>query len=168
MDNFSIILKDAAALIGNDYFYLPVHDSPPVYRERVYCYELYHQMRLLWPKDSHFRLNGEVDKRNHPYFTNDGTEPKPDFIIHVPGHSDDNYAVIEVKHASRAINNNQKDFDTLTLFVNHCDYKRAIYFIYGDLSDEHADRLFEKASAIKNCELWLHPSANKECFHYTK
>ena len=39
-------LQDATAAIGEEYFRLPIHGSDPAYRERVYCYELYHQTRL--------------------------------------------------------------------------------------------------------------------------
>jgi hypothetical protein len=49
MEELDKILQRATASIGREYFLLPIHGAPPVYRERVYCYELYHQMRLLWP-----------------------------------------------------------------------------------------------------------------------
>jgi hypothetical protein len=52
MEQFTQILQDATAAIGDEYFLLPIEGADPVNRERVYCYELYHQMRLLWPKDS--------------------------------------------------------------------------------------------------------------------
>jgi len=38
-------MADASARIAADYFQLPVADADSVYRERVYCYELYHQLR---------------------------------------------------------------------------------------------------------------------------
>lgn len=44
-----------------------------------------------------YRLNGEIDKGGHPYFTNDRGEPKPDFFVHVPG-TGDNYAVMKSNH----------------------------------------------------------------------
>jgi hypothetical protein len=68
MEWFTGILHEATARIAPEYFLLPVYGGPSVYRERVYCYELYHQIRLLWPGDCPYRLNGEVDKRAHPYF----------------------------------------------------------------------------------------------------
>ena len=48
MEQLTDILRQATAAIGRDYFLLPIHGAAPVYRERVYCYELYHQMRLRW------------------------------------------------------------------------------------------------------------------------
>jgi hypothetical protein len=62
MEQLTEILRQATAAISNDYFLLPIRGADPVYRERVYCYELYHQMRLRWPQGSPCRLNGEVDK----------------------------------------------------------------------------------------------------------
>lgn len=62
MEQLTQILQDATAAIGQEYFLLPVHGADPVYRERVYCYEIYHQMRLRWPPACIYRLNGEVDK----------------------------------------------------------------------------------------------------------
>lgn len=96
MDEFDGILAQAAAAVAHQYFFLPVDGPEPVYRERVYCYELYHQMRARWPNEEECRysLNGEVDKRSHPYL-GEGA-PKPDFLVHEPGTSN-NYAVIEVK-----------------------------------------------------------------------
>ena len=77
MQELTQILGDATAAIASEFFLLPIHGGNSVYRERVYCYELYHQMRRLWPPDCPYRLNGEVDKRAHPYFQ-DGEQPKPD------------------------------------------------------------------------------------------
>ena len=86
MEQLTQILRDATAAIGKEYFLLPIHGADPVYRERVYCYELYHQMRLRWPDGCVYRLNGEVDKMGHPYFQ-DAAAPKPDLLVHQPGHA---------------------------------------------------------------------------------
>ena len=61
------LIGSASAHIGADYFQLPVADADAVYRERVYCYELYHQLRCLW-KDFPFSLGGEIDKQGNPHF----------------------------------------------------------------------------------------------------
>jgi hypothetical protein len=102
MEQLNNILQQATTAIGREYFLLPIHGADPVHRERVYCYELYHQMRLRWPaaEDCPYRLNGEIDKAGHPYFENERGTPKPDLLVHVPG-AGDNCAVIEVK-SSRA------------------------------------------------------------------
>jgi hypothetical protein len=129
MEQLTQILQEATAAIAGEYFRLPIHGGDPVYRERVYCYELYHQMRLRWPQAGPFWLNGEVDKRLHPYFA-DGTAPKPDLLVHEPG-TGNNYAVIEVKSSRAADAGIRKDLRTLTRFKNEFGYRRAIYLIYG-------------------------------------
>ena len=41
----------ACRAIASDYMDLPVYGlEDPQYRERVYCYELYHQLRAFMPK----------------------------------------------------------------------------------------------------------------------
>lgn len=70
VESFRHILTIATERVGEQYFLLPVADQDggaPIiqYRERVYSYELYHQLRLAWPTWG-YSLGGEVDKRNHP------------------------------------------------------------------------------------------------------
>jgi hypothetical protein len=65
MQELTNLLAGATAAIEPEYFRLSIHGGVPAYRERVYCYELYHQMRALWPEGCPFWLNGEVDKAAH-------------------------------------------------------------------------------------------------------
>ncbi|WP_152977678.1 hypothetical protein [Bradyrhizobium pachyrhizi] len=48
MQELTDLLSEATAAIEPGYFRLSVHGGLPVYRERVYCNELYHQMRKRW------------------------------------------------------------------------------------------------------------------------
>lgn len=64
-------------------------------RERVYCYELYHQLRSEL-RDTQLTLTGEPDKRGHPAFEYD-KKLNPDFILHTPGEHEHNTAVVEVE-----------------------------------------------------------------------
>jgi hypothetical protein len=113
---FEEMLAAAAGRIGPEYFQLPIADADAVYRERVYCYELYHQLRRLWDGFP-FSLGGEVDKGGHPYFQ-DGpyAHAKPDLLVHVPGTMDGNLACIEVKPAGRPIAEFSADLRKLTWF----------------------------------------------------
>jgi hypothetical protein len=159
MEGFTEILQVATAAIPAEYFLLPIHGGDPVYRERVYCYELYHQMRRRWPNDTPFRLNGEVDKRAHPYFQ-DGGQPKPDLLVHQPG-AGENFAVIEVKCTRAASREIDKDLSTLTLFRNHFGYHRAIYLIYGAEFEQARARVRQRIEATPNLaaiEVWVHPA----------
>lgn len=57
-------LMGATPLVAPEYFQLPQVEADTVYRERVYCYEHHHQIRLRW-NDFPFSLGGEVDKACH-------------------------------------------------------------------------------------------------------
>ncbi len=59
-------IAKATAGITSDYFILNIDGGDPLYRERVYCYELYHQLRINWPDEAEYCLMGEVDKSAHP------------------------------------------------------------------------------------------------------
>ena len=60
-------LVNATEKIGDKYFRLPVaYDEEYVFRERAYCYELYHQIREILPEDFPYILSGEVNKAGHP------------------------------------------------------------------------------------------------------
>ena len=160
MDELTDILIKATAGISPEYFLLPIHGAEPVYRERVYCYELYHQMRSHWPNESPYRLNGEVDKAAHPYFT-DGTAPKPDLLVHQPG-TGRNCAAVEIKTARAMAAGIMKDLQTLTRFVNEFGYQRAIYLLYGDVTEstmQMVDALATEMPGGERLEIWFHPAA---------
>jgi hypothetical protein len=104
----------------------------PVFRERVYCYELYHHLRVSLGDDFPYKLDGEVDKVNHPLLRSSLATKKPDFIVHVPGDMDRNLAVIEVKPRTTSISRLDADLRTLQGFLDEANYHRAIMLIYGD------------------------------------
>ncbi len=95
MDELSKILTEATRSIEPGYFRLNIEGGDPVYRERVYCYELYHQMRLKWPEGCAFYLNGEIDKAAHPILSKLGAGyAKPDLLVHRPGYMSGNHAIM--------------------------------------------------------------------------
>jgi hypothetical protein len=76
VETFRNLLTAATQLVDAEYFLLPVADQnggEPIiqYRERVYSYELYHQLRVKWPHWD-YSLGGEVDKRKHPVIHGQG------------------------------------------------------------------------------------------------
>lgn len=157
MEQFTDILREATAAIMPHYFLLPIHGADPVYRERVYCYELYHQLRSLWPhlQDCPYSLNGEVDKQNHPYLGQGA--PKPDFVVHIPG-TGDNYAAIEVKRPSADPEGIRKDIRTLLMF-REAGYRRALYLTYGVDPAATAMRIAAQAEEpghLAAIEVWVH------------
>jgi hypothetical protein len=166
MDGLSDLLANATAEIGAGYFRLGIDGGPSVYRERVYCYELYHQMRCRWPEAGPFVLNGEVDKAGHGLLKELGASGfKPDLLVHVPGTMGGNHAVIEVKPAGEVQEKAAKDLNTLAVFRTRVRYARAIYLIYGHIiSDriiEHVLDVEAKMEVRAPIELWLHREAGE-------
>jgi hypothetical protein len=159
MDEFEGFLEQAAAQIAPEYFLLPIHNADPRHRERVYCYELYHQLRKQWQPDCPWRLNGEVDKGGHPYFPGTRRAPKPDFLVHIPG-TGNNYAVIEVKSPAVDGRHIRIDIRKLVRFRG-LGYQRALYLLYGMTAAEALHRIQQAGLTVEHfeaVEIWVHPS----------
>src|SRR3972149_569639 len=132
LDKFIIKLQEAAKNMKDDhYFQLPVAGSSKrIFRERVYCYELYHQLRNILQDGFSYKLYGEVDKTGHPLIPGAN---KPDFIVHEPGNMDRNLVVIEVKSVTGAkLKSLEKDIDTIKRAINEWRYYGGILLIYGN------------------------------------
>jgi hypothetical protein len=144
---FTNMVKTACSSVGEMWFQLPVSvagEGPgqQVYRERVYCYELYHQLRLLQGNVvaaaggaalEDFKLSAEIDKAGLNVIDNGGRH-KPDLVWHVPGTNAYNAVVVEVK---QAVNPSpagiEKDLKTLTTFLGleAAPYARGLLLFYG-------------------------------------
>ena len=139
---FLALLAEATARIHPHYFQLPTAGAEEaIYRERVYCYELYHQLRVLLDREKHlarYALSGEIDKRGHHIIR----PCIPDFVLHVPGQMD-NLVVIEVKPVSGEPKGIQKDVSSLAHFVSPLvRYQLGVELVYGD--DEKLFSNFER------------------------
>ena len=161
MDELTSVLQAATAAIEPSYFHLNIDGGDPVYRERVYCYELYHQMRMLWPKETPFYLNGEIDKATHPILMELGADfAKPDLLVHTPGYMSGNFAVIEVKSPAASNSGIRTDLSKLSLFLNAVGYQRGIYLLYGYEAESTFKRIqsivADKPDALGATELWVH------------
>ncbi len=112
---FEQVILTALDNIADDYYKVETTYNPDgIVRERVFCYELYHQMRLLEfnPK---YKLHAEIDKSGHNEF--DRLDKKnPDFIFHIPGSFDNESVIVEVKGKIDG-SNITKDFETLRIFI---------------------------------------------------
>lgn len=173
MEELTEIIKNATAEVGRKYFYLDIDDGDPIYRERVYCYELYHQMRCRWPTNTPFYLNGEVDKAAHPILKGLGADNvKPDLLVHQPCYMEGNHAIIEVKSPKARADGICKDLLNLSLFKSKVGYQRAIYLIYGYEAANVAKRVIDIAERVQELELepielWLHESHGKPAACHT-
>ena len=160
MQGFNELLSNATARIDAIYMRLPVDGGEAQFRERVYCYELYHQLRRDWPMDSEYALNGEVDKRGHPILKAlEDAEQNPDLLVHTPGSMEGNHAIIEVKPARNTPLGIRKDLNTLGRFRQRdIHYDRAVYLFFGRPSCvERVIRLAEiEFPKLPRIQLWEH------------
>lgn len=134
IETFNKYLEKATKAIAESYFELPVDGSDdPIYRERVYCYELYHQLRLQIPEDCPYSLGGEVDKGAHPIIKNMRgiANTTPDLLFHKPGSMGGNLVIIEVKPCTRSRRAFEDDLNKLFLYLKRARYKQGILLVYG-------------------------------------
>ncbi|WP_261859293.1 hypothetical protein [Photobacterium sanguinicancri] len=172
MKELTTILKQATNQIESSYFHLELDGGDPVYRERVYCYELYHQMRKLWPTNTSYYLNGEVDKSAHPKLERlKADHIKPDFLVHQPGNMRGNHAIIEVKTQKAQRGGVKKDLQSLSDFKNIVGYERAIYLIYGygfepEGMTKWISEISKEVNNLASIELWYQISDSAEAFQH--
>ncbi len=160
-------LVKASSLVDDAYMRLPVASADPQYRERVYCYELYHQWRCQWPERFRYALSGETDKRNHAYVHGKHLDDiKPDFLVHEPGNMDpdSNLLAVEVKPANATSGNIVNDLQKLTAlrrdlknsYDQPANYQYAIFWVYGGLPDVWEDLTDQlKAKKFEDVDLTL-------------
>jgi hypothetical protein len=132
------MIQKSIGNIDSKYFKLETaYELNGIVRERVFCYELYHQIRKY--QDNHdintITLNGEIDKRGNQNFEKSDRK-NPDFVFHIPGQMEWNTSVIEVKGKLDDIEGIIKDFNTLTLFVNKYNYLFGIFILYNHSVDD--------------------------------
>lgn len=158
MEQLDDIIRRASERVGDNYFSLPVENGDDAQLERIYCYELYHQMRDAWPKPCPFTLSAEVDKRRHPIIgALDGGRVIPDLLVHTPGSMAGNHAIIEVKRAETTTTGIRKDLATLTRFMGpDIGYARGIYIVFGGFDPRAIKRAIGQRQYDPRIEVWLH------------
>lgn len=151
----------ASGRISAEYFLLPVAGlSHPIKRERVYCYELYHQLRLALCH-SQLTLTGEPDKRGHPAFEHD-KKLNPDFILHTPGVHGHNTAVVEVE-CRLQLKHLTKDLKNLKLMRTK-GYSELVLLLFGakQVPWERLKRAAAKAEIdLRDVVVLLHQMASE-------
>lgn len=150
VDEIIELIKDALDCVGDEYFGVHVAYQPEyIRRERVFCYELYHQMRCLQKSRGldEFKLHGEIDKRGYSLLREDDRK-NPDFIFHVPGSMRDNFVVAEVKGDLKA-DTAYKDIETLSKFTgNTLAYKLGLHVVYNYSLLEYKKKLVTNLSDL--------------------
>lgn len=120
-------IQAATLKVDDRYFRLSVAGRSPLSRERVYCYELYHQLRVAL-SSTNLTLTAEPDKRGNPDFDK-SKKPNPDLILHHPGSHENNNAVIEVE-CTPDKRHLVKDLRTLKLMQSK-GYKYLILLLFN-------------------------------------
>ena len=166
VSQFKTLLEQATVALSPEYFQLLVAGSDlPVYRERLYCYELYHQLRSLWPEGFPWSLGGEIDKSGHPIFRGSRLDHlKPDFLVHRPGNMDSNLIVIEVKPIVARVPDVIEALGSLNAFRDVAGYSLPILLVFGGdlpdliaLKDRTMAALHDKPEVEPGrIELWWH------------
>ncbi|GBR06880.1 hypothetical protein HW511_13775 [Asaia siamensis] len=112
------LLKRALKNVSADYVLLGHPSELDIFVERVFAYELYHQMRLLF-RDKHGVVNGEYRKylKLIPDIDNNKTYI-PDLVVHQPSTLDRNFLAIEIK-TSPSLNRNdlKRDLGKLEFYT---------------------------------------------------
>nr|WP_315227808.1 hypothetical protein [uncultured Limnohabitans sp.] len=171
MNDFHEILQSATSCIEGCYFQTNVLDkknqSKKVYRERIYCYELYHQLRSIWPhkEDEALVLHGEFDKSGSQFFAGLSVHgAKPDFLIHTPGSTNKNLLAMEVKPINAQNNKIKSDLEKLTVMLRKAYFSHAIFLIFGNGSKKKADQILSRKLEWQfdsNIEIWAHENAKE-------
>lgn len=167
------LIREAMKQVSPKYIVLDVAGGNPKHRERVYCYELYHQMRCLQrriQKYSGFTINGEIDKSG-----SQGIDQSfnPDFVMHTPGNMENNGCVVEVK--VRSNNGNglpskkgvHKDLRTITCML-HCYKYQYGALILVDVTEGKIVPVLQEADIphlndISDCVMVFFQSKNDPC-----
>jgi len=123
------IIESALNKVESRYHDVITTYSTNVIRERVFCYELYHQIRMIMGDEPELSLCGEIDKRGHRDFRR-VDQKNPDFILHSAGSHSNNEIVIEVKGVlvKKQI---KKDFQTISIFIRDYNYRNGIFILYN-------------------------------------
>lgn len=152
---FINLIAQAANRVEASYFKVPVnYGIGLIVRERVFCYELYHQIRSIMNTEKSIfpgaEFHAEIDKGGNSFFD----KQNPDFVLHVPGTNEYNTLVMEVKGKldSHSIQGIKKDFTTLNSFIILCNYKIGVFLIYNHTVQELMLRAKKHISAIVNSE----------------
>ncbi len=147
-NQFLQILKESIFNIDDEYFSFNVAGNEnPIERERIYCGELYHQIRNRI-NNFPFLVNIEPDKKNHPYIQELCGPINPDMVIHNPGvmSTESNLAVIEIKRSSGnltvGIVKDVRTINCMTTIDN--GYYGGIIIIFGQLTDVRKDNLISR------------------------
>ncbi|MEI2358953.1 hypothetical protein [Mesobacillus zeae] len=128
------------------------------HHERVFCYELYHQLRKIMEQNNLSEkviLQAELRKSQvgseiEQLFEIQSTDGVyyPDFLIHEPDTFDNQDLIIEVKaNPGLTIDDMKKDILKIDQFINNYEYKKGI-FLAININEERRNHLITNTDLI--------------------
>lgn len=148
VESFIQMIKDSLDNVGDEYYKITTnYRTLGIVRERVFCYELYHQMRLVQSDRglNDVQIHGEIDKSGHIAFDRNARK-NPDFVFHIPGMMQGNAIVVEVKGKIEGTYQEgvYKDIVTLSKFTNNKHYYHSgVLIIYNYTFEEFSRKIGE-------------------------
>ena len=148
IESFVEMIKGSLDNVGDEYYKITTtYESSGIVRERVFCYELYHQMRLVQSERglNDVQIHGEIDKSGHIAFDRNARK-NPDFVFHIPGMMQGNAIVVEVKGKLEGTYQEgvYKDIVTLSKFTDNKHYYHSgVLIIYNYTYDEFLRKIGE-------------------------
>ena len=115
------------------------------WQERMFAYEIYHQLRLLWTvqpeRGTGCVIHAEV-RKGYQHIAD--FDFMPDFIFHLP-QPGQNFAVVEVKLAGRSLESIRIDLNKLVRFKTELNYEAIVEILVG--SDKDIKRVILEVSS---------------------
>ena len=110
--------------------------------ERIFCYELYHQIRCLQTKRNleDYVIWGEPLKS---YFEHIENGKMPDFLFHKPK-TEDNLIIVEVKMVESLNSGVDDDFKKIENYLENNNYKIGVFICIGLSADETREKIKNK------------------------
>lgn len=129
------------------------------HHERVFCYELYHQLRKIMEQNNLNEkvilqaelLKTQVSSEIEQLFGIQSTDGVyyPDFLLHEPGTFNNQFLIIEVKaNPKLTVEDMKKDILKIDQFINRYKYKKGI-FLAINIEKDRREQLLTNAELLK-------------------
>lgn len=128
------VICNAISQVPKEYYKIKTSEGESIIRERVFCYEFYHQIRKIQDDANEISIGsiyGEVDKSGRLDYNGEN----PDFIFHSPGDNDHNLSILEVKVKYDNLQI-KSDLTKLNNFIKNHQYKYGIFLLLNYSLDE--------------------------------
>ena len=138
------LLIEAVKCVDKEYINISINSKNKKilkHYERIFCYELYHQLRSKQEKSpDDYVIWGEPIKRS---FSDIAKGKMPDFLIHKPG-TNDNLLIVEVKMKNSLDSGVDDDFEKIENYLENNNYQIGVFICIGLSTDETREKIKNK------------------------